>query len=44
MQQYAARIGATAADGSMPLANMSNMTDDERRVLTRWVETGAKIP
>jgi uncharacterized membrane protein len=44
MQKYAQRIGATAADGSMPLANMSGMTDEERRVLGRWVETGAKIP
>lgn len=44
MQQYAPRIKATVADGSMPLANMTNLTDDERRVLERWVETGAKIP
>jgi len=28
----------------MPLANMSDMTDEERCVLGRWVETGAKIP
>ncbi len=44
MQRYAGRIGATVADRSMPLANMSGMTDDERRVLARWVEIGAKIP
>jgi len=44
MQQYAQRIKATVADGSMPLANMSNMTDQERLVLAHWVETGAKVP
>lgn len=44
MQQYAQRIKATVADGSMPLANMSGMTDEERRALERWVERGAKIP
>jgi len=44
MQEYAGRIGATVADRSMPLANLSGMTDDERRVLGRWVEMGAKVP
>jgi uncharacterized membrane protein len=45
MQQYAQRIDATAAlERTMPIANMSGMTDEERRVLGRWVETGAKIP
>lgn len=44
MRQYAQRIGASVADRSMPLANLSGMTDDERRVLDRWVETGAKVP
>jgi len=44
MQQYAQRIKATVADGSMPLANMSGMTDEERRALECWVERGAKIP
>jgi len=44
MQQYAVRIGATVEDRSMPLANMSGMTDEERRVLGRWVATGAKAP
>ena len=45
MKQYAPRIEATVAvDRSMPLANLSGMTDDERRALARWVETGAKIP
>jgi uncharacterized membrane protein len=45
MQQYAPRIEATVAvERTMPLANMTGMTDKERRVLGRWVETGAKVP
>ena len=45
MKQYAERIEATVVvDRTMPLANMSHMTDDERWVLGRWVEMGAKIP
>jgi uncharacterized membrane protein len=45
MKQYAQRIEASVAvERTMPLANMSGMTDDERRVLGRWVETGAKTP
>jgi len=45
MKQYAQRIEASVAvERSMPLANMSGMTDEERRVLGRWVKTGAKIP
>ena len=45
MQQYAQRIEATVAvERTMPLANLSGMTDEERRILGRWVQTGAKIP
>ena len=45
MKQYAQRIEATAAvERTMPLANMSGMTDEERWALGRWVETGAKVP
>jgi uncharacterized membrane protein len=45
MKQYARRIEASVAVGrTMPLANMSGMTDEERWVLGRWVETGAKVP
>ena len=45
MKQYARRIEArVAVERTMPLANMSGMTDEERRVLGRWVETGAKVP
>ena len=45
MKQYARRIEArVAVERTMPLANMSGMTDEERRLLGRWVETGAKVP
>lgn len=45
MKQYALRIEARAVvERTMPLANMSGMTDEERRVLGRWVEAGAKVP
>src|SRR5258708_39840021 len=45
MKQYARRIEARmAVERTMPLANISDMTDEERRVLGCWVETGAKIP
>ena len=45
MKQYAPRIEArVAVERTMPLANMSGMTDEERRVLGRWVEAGAKVP
>jgi uncharacterized membrane protein len=45
MQQYARRIEARAVvERTMPIANLSGMTDEERWVLARWVETGARIP
>jgi uncharacterized membrane protein len=45
MKQHAQRIEArVAVERTMPLANMSGMTDEERWVLGRWVETGAKVP
>ena len=45
MKQYARRIEASVAvEHTMPLANMSGMTDEERWVLGRWVKTGAKVP
>ncbi len=44
MQQYARRIEASVTvEHSMPIANMTGMTEDERRILGRWVEAGAKI-
>ena len=45
MKQYARQIEASVAvERTMPLANMTGMTDEERWVLGRWVETGAKVP
>jgi uncharacterized membrane protein len=45
MKQYAQRIEASVAvERTMPLANLSGMTDEERWVLGRWAKTGAKIP
>ena len=45
MRQYAQRIEATVAvERTMPIANMSGMTDGERRVLDQWVQAGARIP
>jgi uncharacterized membrane protein len=45
MKQYAGRIEArVVVERTMPLANRSGMTDQERSVLGRWVKTGAKVP
>src|ERR1051325_4272756 len=45
MKQYARRIEArVAVERTMPLANMSDINDEERWVLAHWVEMGAKIP
>jgi uncharacterized membrane protein len=45
MKQYAGRIEASVAvERTMPLANLSGMTEGERRVLSKWVEAGARVP
>lgn len=45
MKQYARRIDTrVAVERTMPLGNMSGMTDEERWVLARWVEMGANVP
>jgi uncharacterized membrane protein len=45
MKQYAQRIETrVVVERTMPLANKSGMTDQERWALGRWVETGAKVP
>ena len=45
MKQYARRIDVRVVlERTMPIANMSGMTDEERGVLGRWAETGAKVP
>ena len=45
MKHYARRIEArVVVERTMPLANLSGMTDEERWILGRWVETGSKVP
>ena len=45
MQQHAPRIEArVVVERTMPLANIAGITDEERRVLGRWVKNGAKVP
>ena len=45
MKQYAKRIEASVTvERTMPIANMSNMTEDERWLLGRWVQSGAQVP
>jgi uncharacterized membrane protein len=44
MQRYAARIRARAVDAqTMPFMNKTNMTDEERVLLDRWVRAGAPV-
>jgi uncharacterized membrane protein len=45
MRDHADRILARAViERTMPLANMTGMTDEERAILARWVEAGAAVP
>ena len=45
MKQYAGRIQVRVVEEStMPIVNMSGMTDEERALLGRWVKSGANIP
>jgi uncharacterized membrane protein len=45
MKHYADRIEArVVVERTMPIVNMSGMTDEERWILGRWVKTGAKVP
>lgn len=45
MRRHAARIKLrTAVDKTMPLLNKTGMTDQEREILRRWVDAGAKTP
>jgi uncharacterized membrane protein len=34
----------TVVDKTMPLLNRSGMTDDEREILRRWIDSGASGP
>ncbi len=41
---YAARIRATAVDARlMPLGNVTEMTEEERALLGRWIDQGAEV-
>jgi uncharacterized membrane protein len=43
VRQHAAKIYQRAVQSKdMPLANMTHMTDDERRLVADWFEAGAK--
>ena len=44
MRQYAARMQKRVVEEkTMPIANMSGMTEEERRILGRWIEAGSPI-
>lgn len=45
MKRWAGRIDVrTVKERTMPIANLSGMTEAERQVLAEWVAGGAKIP
>jgi uncharacterized membrane protein len=44
MRRHAERIRVRTLDKSMPLLNKSGMTDQEREVLRRWIDAGARTP
>ena len=42
MRRHAERIRARTVDKTMPLLNKTGMTDEERDILRRWIDAGAK--
>ena len=40
--QHAAKIAETVGNRYMPIANLTQMTDDERATVARWFAAGAK--
>lgn len=45
MRRHAERIRVrTIVDRTMPLLNKTGMTDEEREILRRWIDAGAKTP
>ena len=44
MRRHAERIKVRTADKTMPLLNKTGMTDEERDILRRWIDAGAKVP
>jgi uncharacterized membrane protein len=45
IQRYAPDVKGMAVDSTaMPLGNVTKMTQEERQLLGRWIDQGAKIP
>ena len=42
MRQYAPQMLVQVKSGAMPLGNLTNMTEDEKKVLIAWLEVEAK--
>lgn len=43
MRRHAERIKVRTVDRTMPLLNKTGMTDEEREILRRWIDAGAKV-
>jgi uncharacterized membrane protein len=41
ISQHAAKIAETVASGYMPLANVTQMSDEERRIIAAWAAQGS---
>ncbi len=41
--QHAAKLAETTANRYMPIANLTQMTDDERAVIAQWFASGAPV-
>ena len=42
VEQHAAKVAETVANRYMPIANLTQMTDDERAAVARWFAGGAR--
>ena len=43
VNKHVIKIGETVASGYMPLANLTNITDEERMTIAKWVAQGGKV-
>lgn len=43
VSQHVNKIGETVASGYMPLGNLTNITDEERMTIAKWVAQGGKV-
>ncbi|MGB7989915.1 MAG: urate hydroxylase PuuD [Candidatus Methylophosphatis roskildensis] len=41
--QHAAKVAETVGNGYMPLANLTNISDDERKLIATWFAQGARV-